>query len=361
MSISIQDILAALGVIINGLPQGLLALSFGFASVPTAAAFIVGAVGCGLLRVVSPISFQAETITLVGTLGRNIQERLSMIFFEGAVLALVGFLGLFTKIVDFIGPVITNAMMAGVGIMLARVAIDMARKNPKIGCVSIIIALLTYYITPNPSNKLVYTIVISVVAATIFAVILKEQSHIEVDESREKFILQKFTVNANVIRGALALVTLNIGANIAFGNITAQTIAKTNVNLDHLTIVSSLADMVSSLFGGAPVESIISATGAAPHPVVAGVLMMGLMALILLAKLLPKIGKYVPSESIAGFLLVLGAIVTVPTNASLALASGAGSADTIIGGVTMTVTAITDPFSGMISGLVIKLLLGLFG
>ncbi|KUK31379.1 MAG: Xanthine/uracil permease family protein [Thermoanaerobacterales bacterium 50_218] len=88
---------------------------------------------------------------------------------------------------------------------------------------------------------------------------------------------------------------------------------------------------------------------------------MGLMAVILLAKLLPKIGKYVPSESIAGFLLVLGAIVTVPINASLALASGAGSADTIIGGVTMTVTAITDPFSGMISGLIIKLLLNIFG
>jgi len=119
--------------------------------------------------------------------------------------------------------------------------------------------------------------------------------------------------------------------------------------------------MASSLFGGGPVESIISATGAAPHPVLAGVLMMGLMAVILLAKLLPKIGKYVPSESIAGFLLVLGAIVTVPINASLALASGAGSADTIIGGVTMTVTAITDPFSGMISGLIIKLLLNIFG
>ncbi|HAA90520.1 MAG: hypothetical protein XD63_1295 [Thermoanaerobacterales bacterium 50_218] len=235
MSISIQDILAAIGVIINGLPQGLLALTFGFASVPTAAAFIVGAIGCGLLGIVSPISFQAETITLAGTMGRNIQERLSMIFFGGAALALVGFLGLFTKIVDFIGPVITNAMMAGVGIMLARVAIDMARRNPKIGCVSIITALLTYYITPNPSNKLVYTIVVSVVVATIFAVIFKEQSHIEVDESRERFILQKFTVNANVIRGALAMITLNIGANIAFGNITAQTIAKTNVNLDHLT------------------------------------------------------------------------------------------------------------------------------
>lgn len=160
----------------------------------------------------------------------------------------------------------------------------------------------------------------------------------------EKFIFQKPIINANVIRGTLGIVTLNIGANIAFGNITAKTIAKSDINLDHLTIVSSIADMVSSLFGGGPVQAIISATGAAPHPMLAGVLMMAIMAVILLSKLLPKIGRYVPNESIAGFLLVLGAIVTVPINASLALQSGVGTPDAIVGGVTMVVTAITDPF-----------------
>lgn len=360
MSINIQDILAAIGVVINGLPQGLLALTFGFASFPTAIAFIIGALGCGFLGVVAPISFQAETITLVGTLGKDIRERVSMIFIEGAILTVIGILGLFTIMVKFIGPVITNAMMAGVGIILAKVAVDMIRKNWRIGVVSIVSALLTYYATPNPNNKLVYTIVISVVLSTILSIILKEKNHIEVDESRERFILQKMVVNTNVIRGALALVTLNIGANIAFGNITAQTIAKTSINLDHLTIISSVADMGSSLFGGAPVESIISATAAAPHPTSSGILMMLIMAVILLLKLLPKIGRYVPNESIAGFLFVLGAIVTVPVNTALAFTGGAGAVNTIIAGVTMAVTAIVEPFSGMVSGLVIQLLLGIF-
>jgi len=359
--LAIEDLLAAIGVIINGLPQGLLALTFGFASVPTAAGFIVGAIGCGLLGVVSPISFQAETITLVGTMGRTIQEKLSMVFWEGSILLIIGFMGVFGKIVDFIGPVITNAMMAGVGIILARVAVDMTRRNPLIGGISIASALLTYYITPNPANKLVFTIVISVAAATIACILAKQQTTLSYDESREKFIFQKPIINANVIRGTLGIVTLNIGANIAFGNITAQTIAKTDVNLDYLTIISSLADMTSSLFGGGPVQAIISATGAAPHPLLAGVLMMGLMAVILLAKLLPRIGKYVPNESIAGFLLVLGAIVTVPINATIALKSGVGTPDTVIGGVTMVVTAITDPFVGMASGLVVKFLIGIFG
>ena len=35
------DLLAALAVVLNGIPQGLLALSFGFAAFPTAVAFLV--------------------------------------------------------------------------------------------------------------------------------------------------------------------------------------------------------------------------------------------------------------------------------------------------------------------------------
>lgn len=357
---SIEDILAALGVIVNGLPQGLLALTFGFASVPTAAGFAVGAIGCGVLGIVAPISFQAETITLVGTMGRNIRERLSMVFWEGVILLFVGLLGVFGKIVAFIGPVITNGMMAGVGIILARVAVDMTRRNPHIGGVSILVALITYYMTPNPADKLVFTIVASVLASTVACFLLKKKADLDYDASRERFIFQKPILNTNVVRGTLGIVTLNIGANIAFGNITAQTIAKTDINLDHLTIVSSLADMASSLFGGGPVQAIISATGAAPHPQLAAILMMGLMAVILLSKLLPLIGKYVPNESIAGFLLVLGAIVTVPINASLALQGGVGTPDSIIGGVTIAITAITDPFVGMVAGLVVKYLMGIF-
>lgn len=359
MGISIQDILAAIGVVINGLPQGLLALGFGFASVPTAIGFAIGAVGCGVFKVVAPISFQAETITLAGTLGRDTRERVSIIFLEGAILLIVGALGFFTTIVNFIGPVISNAMMAGVGIILARVAVNMVRSNWRIGAVSMVSALLTYYITPDPGNKLVYTIIISVVLSTIAAIGLKEKIDIDFDESREKFIFQAPMINANIMRGALALVTLNIGANIAFGNITAQTIAKTTINLDHLTIISSLADIGSSLFGGGPVQSIISATGAAPHPITSAVLMMSIMAIILLLKLLPKIGRYVPNESIAGFLFVLGAIVTVP-DIGLAL-TNATAASTVIAAVTMTVTAIIEPFSGMMSGVIIQLLIGFFG
>ena len=175
-------------------------------------------------------------------------------------------------------------------------------------------------------------------------------------EKMGRLKLEKPIFNLRVLRGALALACLTVGANIAFGSITGG-IAGASQNVDHLTIYSGLADAVSALFGGAPVEAIISATAGAPHPVTAGVLMMGIMAVILFCGLLPKIGKYVPSQSIAGFLLILGAVVTVPGNAAAAFA-GTGAGDTIVAGVTMGVTAFTDPFFGMLAGTALKLLFG---
>ena len=93
-------------------------------------------------------------------------------------------------------------------------------------------------------------------------------------------------------------------------------------------------------FGGGPVEAIISATAAAPNPLNSGVLMMVIMAVILFFGLLPKISKYIPGHSVHGFLFILGAIVTVPTNASLAF-SGGTPQDYVVAATAMTVTAAT--------------------
>ncbi|RUT55070.1 permease family protein [Clostridium botulinum] len=350
-----KDILSIFSVLLNGLPQGLLALSFGFASVPTAFAFLIGAAGNAITGSVVPISFQAETITLAGTIGDNLKERLSMIFYGGLIMTFIGLFGLMSKITDSIGPVITAGMMAGVGIMLARVSIEMARKNKIIGYVSIASGVITHLFTKD----LVYTIAVSVIISSIvYNIFGKKNGEFSIIE-REKININKPSLSLKILRGAMSMVCLNIGANIAFGNITGQ-LANRKVNIDHVSVISSLADMSSSIFGGAPVESIISATGGAPNPKASGIIMMLLMAAILFAGLLPKIGKYIPTESIAGFLFVLGAIVTVPVNAASALTSTAANS-TIIGGVTMTVTAITDPFIGMILGLLMKILLPMIG
>jgi AGZA family xanthine/uracil permease-like MFS transporter len=345
MKAILTDLLAIIGVVLNGLPQGLLALTFGFASVPTALAFFVGAVGNTITQSVAPISFQAETITYAGTAGKDRSERCTMIFIGGVIMALIGVFGLLTKIVNFVGEDVAYGMMAGVGIILVKAAIDMIKSDAISGGVSLAAALITYYFTKASANTLVYTIVISVVASCIAnAFFNKEKSSIVVED--DKFVRQKFTINANVILGALGMVCLNIGSNISFGGITAG-----NYNVDNLTVISSLADMFSSFFGGAPVEAIISATANAPHAVWAGVIMMVVIGVILLLKLLPKIGKFVPSSSIAGFLFVLGIFKTVVLDAPSAFAVNAA-----VGGTTMVVTAVTNPFLGMLAGVAAKLL-----
>lgn len=344
----ITDLLAIIGVVLNGLPQGLLALAYGFASVPTALAFFVGAIGNTVTQSVAPISFQAETITYAGTAGKNRSERCTMIFIGGAVMALIGAFGLLTKIVDFIGEDVAYGMMAGVGIILTKAAIDMIKSDKISGGVSLAAALITYFITRNNANTLVYTIVVSVVASCVAnAVFNKEKSSIVVED--DKYVRQKFTINSNVILGALGMVCLNIGSNISFGGITAGMATGGNYNVDQLTVISSLADMSSSFFGGAPVEAIISATANAPHAVWAGVAMMVIIGVILLTKLLPKIGKYVPASSIAGFLFVLGIFKTVVLDAPVAFDMNAA-----VGGTTMVVTAVTNPFLGTLTELMQK-------
>ena len=351
----LQDILAAIGVVLNGIPQGLLALSMGFASVPTALGFGVGVIGCLLLGSVAPISFQAETIVLAGTMGKNMRERLSMVFFAGVTMAALGACGLLTAIVNFAGETVLNAMMAGVGLVLTKLALGMMKENKVVGITSVVTAVLVYFFL---GQNLVYTIVISLVVSSAAAKLAGQDigGGVGTAEKMGRLKLEKPIFNLSVLRGALALACLTVGANIAFGSITGG-IAGASQNVDHLTIYSGLADAVSALFGGAPVEAIISATAGAPHPVTAGVLMMGIMAVILFCGLLPKIGKYVPSQSIAGFLLILGAVVTVPGNAAAAFA-GTGAGDTIVAGVTMGVTAFTDPFFGMLAGTALKLLFG---
>ena len=151
----LQDILAAIGVVLNGIPQGLLALSMGFASVPTALGFGVGVIGCLLLGSVAPISFQAETIVLAGTMGKNMRERLSMVFFAGVTMAALGACGLLTAIVNFAGETVLNAMMAGVGLVLTKLALGMMKENKLVGITSVVTAVLVYFFL---GQNLVYTI-----------------------------------------------------------------------------------------------------------------------------------------------------------------------------------------------------------
>jgi len=256
--------------------------------------------------------------------------------------------------------------------MLASVSMDLLKSEYISGTVSLVTGLIVWFI----KKDLAWTIIVSVAVSTIvyiairYSAALRAKFNISVDVPHvntelEKFhfgnIEWKFWKNKTIILGALSIACLNIGANISFGKITGS-IAGVNTNIDHLAIYSSLADMGSTLLGGAPVEAIISGTATAPNPVIASVLMMGIMAVILLMKLLPVIGRFVHKSSITGFLFVLGAFVTFATN----IADALGNAGTFAGpygfgpmgmiiGATVFVTAKFNPFFGMLAGIIVKL------
>ena len=57
-----------------------------------------------------------------------------MIFIGAVILAVVGACGMLTKIVDFIGTDIANGMMAGVGLILTKAAVNMVKEDHIAGC-----------------------------------------------------------------------------------------------------------------------------------------------------------------------------------------------------------------------------------
>ena len=80
------------------------------------------------------------------------------------------------------------------------------------------------------------------------------------------------------------------------------------------------------------------------------------MGVILLCGLLPKVGKWVPTQSVVGFLLVLSTMIIIPENLPVLLK------DPVTGAVAAGVTAAAiDPFLGMVVALIVRAFIGMAG
>lgn len=359
---TVQDVVSIIGALSDAIASGLIALYYGFLAFPTGIAFVLAALlalGWGL---VTPISFQAETIVLAGSMGKNLRERVSIVLLCGAVMTVLGVCGLLGAIVDYIGETILAAMLAGVGVILVKTSIDIAKDNLKAGIASFISALPVWFLTYN----LAYTVVVSLVVGTLAHNLIKTNSSdldtdmresatapkTFVENVKSQLILQKPILNSwQVWKAVLALVALQIGTYISYGSITAS-MANTSFSVDKLTIMTGLSQVVSSLFGGAPLSPIVSITAVADHPVMASILLMAIMALILLFFLLPKMGKFIPVGATAGYLFIIGAFIVIPDNLVAAVQDGS-----MVGIITFIITAISDPFLGMLAGILSGLIL----
>lgn len=364
-------LLAVIAVIINGVPQLLYAQARGFALKPAGFAYLVGAFGNLVTGSVTPISSQAETIT-VASVDKDLRNNVSAVLLAAVFMVILGLCGGVTRIADFAGTAVVSGMMSGVGLMLAGVSWDMLKQERRVTLVSMISAIIAYALFINDGNKVVWTIFISVAVSTADFLFLQkrrvdlstvvEEGRKPVEMSGEwrfwkkeywsdfKFI--KPTINATVILSALSIMMLNVGANISFGGITAS-IAGTQQNFDHLSIINSLADVPSAIFGGPPIEAIISGTAGAPWPVACGIAFMIAMAVLILTGLVGRLGRYLPAQSISGFLLVIGFALTFAPN----LATVAASGNSMSGYIALGVTAWSkNPFLGMVVGVLVRYL-----
>lgn len=292
-------------------------------------------------------------------------------------------------------------MMTGVGIILAIVAVDLIKENRLIGIISAASAFLVYFATRSDPSAIIYALAVSVVISVIvgrfrkFEPILpdikRERIHLvlpwkkfgqlfrsyeayeEVPDSSSNSDTQK-TVSVIkkltrpdkilIVRAALSLLALRVGTSIAYPAIdydiagAAAPVTGSGVSsFDATNVIAGLSGFTSAIFGGAPLEPIISGTAAAPNPVLSAALLMAFAAVILLLGLIGRAARYIPLQAVTGFLLLLGTLIIFPENAPAAM-----EADPVVGGVTAVVTAATmDPFIGMIAGLIVKGLVAISG
>ena len=113
-------LLAVIAVIINGVPQLLYAQARGFALKPAGFAYLVGAFGNLVTGSVTPISSQAETIT-VASVDKDLRNNVSAVLLAAVFMVILGLCGGVTRIADFAGTAVVSGMMSGVGLMLAGV------------------------------------------------------------------------------------------------------------------------------------------------------------------------------------------------------------------------------------------------
>lgn len=410
---TIDDIVAALSMLADVIGEGLVAISVGWAAKPTGIGFIVGLIFLLGFRSVAPVSFEVESLTILSRIAKRAWHiMIYAVIIAGIVGAILGALGAYSAIVEFIGPAIQYGMMTGVGVILAIVAVDLIKENRKIGLVSAGSAFIIFFATQSDPSALIYALAGSVVISVIVGRFVKFEPILP-DPQREKItmilpwrhfgqlfrsyrtyeeipvagggststpdgqggggsgqnsgtgpagggreIIKKLTRKDKIliVRAALSLLALRVGTSIAYPAIDADIaglppVTDSGVSIfDATNIIAGVAGFTSAIFGGAPLEPIITGTAAAPNPVISAALMMAFAAAILLLGWIGKAAKYIPLQAVTGFLLVLGTLIIFPENAPAAM-----EADPVVGGVTAVVTAATmDPFLGLVAGLLVK-------
>lgn len=355
----LSDVISILASISDAVGEALVGVTLGFAMGPTGVGFILGAILILITQSYVTASFEVESLTIVSKISERNWEKMCYIIFTAGLIGAVGAcLGVFGALRTFIEGPILYGMMSGVGVLLCFVAFDTYKENKVIGTVSLVVAIIVYCLFINDDNNLIYAMGASIVASILVArfasyeepILDKEKEKLQFFPILKKMKSGKFLRDGIVWKGALGLLALRIGTSISYSGITSE-IGNVEVNVDHTNIVAGFSGMTSALFGGSPLEPVISVTSAAEHPIICAAVFMVIMGVLLLSGILLKIVKYIPTTSIVGLLFLLGAFIGIPSN----IQGIVNDTDAFSGPVTMVVTVATsNPFFGMLAGIVVR-------
>lgn len=387
MSNVLPFIMAVVFVGVNGITMLAFARTQGFRLKPSGLAFIAGGFMILVAGLVTPLSGQSAFLAVSGRVEQE-KQRVAALLIAAVVSTILGLTGAITWVMNFAGPAVIAGMMAGVGLMLAQVGADFVTDKQKgnliVGLTSVVSALVIFALFtgvgsgPSPNN-LVYTVAGSVAISTlVYWLVPAARKGAAPDEAdtndteSSKFwtkaywtsgewsiVKPKFTFRS--ILSAAALICLGIGITTSFGTVNWNMAGGPDAlsqNFDHLMMVTGLADFIGVLFGGMPLEPIISATANTAWPVTGAFVLMIVLGVLCILGLVLKLCKYLPAQSIAGFLVVIGIFSTFLPQIRPGTPGGANFAtEPVSAAIAMGVTALTkNPFLGMIAGISVRVI-----
>ncbi|GII64672.1 xanthine/uracil permease [Sphaerisporangium krabiense] len=344
-------VLAALGMCADGLGEGLYAVHRGYRARAMAIGFALAAILTAVTRVVTPLNFTVESVAVATQSVKRTPQIYWVVVLSAVPTAVLGLLGLYEPLIELFDKGVIAGAVAGVGIMLAAAGVDYIRDRRATGIASTVAGVSAFLLT----DDLAVTVVAAIAAGALVARFLGPRLGDEPEEAEapkvEKPRLIPFEwremVSRPVLVGALSLFALRVGTVVSYDTVNSE-LAGTRPKLNEVFLVDGVASLAAGLFGGAPLEPTPSATAATEMPVFSAVLFLALMTAISAFGLVERMGRWVPLQSVAGFLIVIGVFVVLPDNIR--------QVNRLPDAVAMAVTAFGNPFYGIVAGEVIALL-----
>lgn len=377
----LESVIAALGMCADGVAEGLYGVRHRFSARAAGIGFVIGAFLVWWYQLVTPTNFTVESITIATRSSQRRPQILYIVALSAIPSIVLGLFGWYSTFVRFLNPSVVAGIIVGVGVILTKVGIEYLGERPITTSTSILAGVIAYAL----SSDLVPVIIASVIIGSVVDRFLparlrrwnnaasEEEAAAQDEEATDtnqerppageddppeeqepKFGLILFhwrdILSRPVLFGAFSVFALRTGTVVSYTTVNAE-IARRTPHLDGATVAAGVGSLVSALFGGPPLETTPASMAASPMPVFSTVLFMALMALICFFGLVGRLGRYLPLQAVAGFLVVLGLLITIPDNLPQA------AMQPVAGGTAIAVTALTNPFYGILAGEVVALLL----